>query len=590
MSTPINILSLRWRVAILVIVLAGSVNAYTRIVEQRFYSQEEQLIEEDLRFPANVIGVGQGAGTAADYDSFINGTVALYFDDSLDEEAYVAAQIPHTRSPGSDLELHFHWSPTTTGSGNVTWCVEYVQANINGTFPSSTTTICVSDPADGVIHKHQMSYEIVVNGSNITYSNMFLFRIYRDANSASDTYASDAALLEFDIHYFIDNTLWVDHYSAGAGASFDYADYFDQGLNTTDNATFAEICITGTGTCLNNLSISATPGGSDTQIQFNDNGAFNGTGNFYYDKSTDILYAPKYTFYAGDTDSGLYWEGGNQIAFAAGGTLWFHITPGTIYTKDNAVFASGGGNAAAPGITFTLDTDTGIYRNVSNVLGLAAGGKEIMKISDTGGTEAVHILPAGPGEKGLVIRDYPLQTANLLEFQDYVGAQMTYVDYLGHLSIGAYSFPTTDYALMFNGYELQRVGGAQYAYRGLSSAWASGYGNNYTISSYRPYFHIFTNGENTPVLSLAPNREVGINIGNSQPTAQLDVRSYHPQEEAAVFRGAASQTDNIIEVQNNTGSIKFAIKPGGNWTVEAFDSPGTYMNCGVNAAGKIVCS
>jgi microcystin-dependent protein len=42
------------------------------------------------------------------------------------------------------------------------------------------------------------------------------------------------------------------------------------------------------------------------------------------------------------------------------------------------------GSAAAPGITFASDTDTGLYRKSANVIGVAAGGSEVATIGTTG--------------------------------------------------------------------------------------------------------------------------------------------------------------------------------------------------------------
>jgi len=57
------------------------------------------------------------------------------------------------------------------------------------------------------------------------------------------------------------------------------------------------------------------------------------------------------------------------------------------------------GTAAAPGVTFGSDTDTGFFRKTTNTMGIAAGGVEIGTIDGTGIADAngnyISAIPAG---------------------------------------------------------------------------------------------------------------------------------------------------------------------------------------------------
>lgn len=152
---------------------------------------------EDLRFPASAVKV-TGSLNLPYWDSFIDGTQALWFEQG--DQVFAIAQIPHARKNGTDLLFHFHWTgiEKETEPVNVTWCVEYTNANIEAIF-GRTITRCVNDTYDGVPFKHHMTDQINVSGFNVTESAIYNMRLYRD----NDDYEQvDIILLEFDIHYY----------------------------------------------------------------------------------------------------------------------------------------------------------------------------------------------------------------------------------------------------------------------------------------------------------------------------------------------------------------------------------------------------
>jgi len=159
----------------------------------------ENTVEEDIRFPASVIKVA-GASNIPGWDSTNFG---YDFSSSTMEQAFFTAQMPHARKAGTNIKPHFHWQTSNNNAGNVVWCIEYSWANIDGSFPS-TTTQCVTDSSQRDSTKHLMTSEIIISGTGKTYSSQLKGRIYRDATNAADTYGSDALLLEFDIHYYLD--------------------------------------------------------------------------------------------------------------------------------------------------------------------------------------------------------------------------------------------------------------------------------------------------------------------------------------------------------------------------------------------------
>jgi len=156
--------------------------------------------EEDLRFPASVLNI-RGSSNTPSWSSYLGNTQALSFSSSTMEQVFASVQLPHNRVYYSDLEPHFHWSPSNNNNGSVVWCLEYTCANIGDLFPA-TQTQCIEDQADNQENYHLMT-EMIHIENDLIYSAMCNLRMYRDTTNSSDTFNGDVYLLEFDIHYFI---------------------------------------------------------------------------------------------------------------------------------------------------------------------------------------------------------------------------------------------------------------------------------------------------------------------------------------------------------------------------------------------------
>jgi len=103
--------------------------------------------------------------------------------------------------------------------------------------------------------------------------------------------------------------------------------------------------------------------------------------------------APAYTF-ASDPDTGIYRVGANDIGVATNGTLAFDVSATAATSALPLVLPVG--SAAAPAGTFTGDTDTGIYRVGANDIGISAGGTLRFDVSATAATLALPlVLPVG---------------------------------------------------------------------------------------------------------------------------------------------------------------------------------------------------
>jgi len=162
-----------------------------------------QIKWDDLRVPAQNTRLNP-AVVKPDFDVFIGQTRTFLFDPASTESVHFSVQIPHSYKLGTNLLPHVHWAPTDATTGTVTWKLEYTIANVDGTFPT-TTVLSVSDVSDEVAFKHQFADLGDITGTAIdNVSTMLICRLFRDVGDGDD-YASDAALLEIDFHFQLDD-------------------------------------------------------------------------------------------------------------------------------------------------------------------------------------------------------------------------------------------------------------------------------------------------------------------------------------------------------------------------------------------------
>lgn len=154
---------------------------------------------DDLRFPAQAVNP---PGAVSDPDvSAEDG--CLLFDAGSVEVIFIAAQMPHGWISGTPMRPHVHWCKTTSAAGDVVWGMKYRWAAPGQTFTAwsssySLSTASIGD-ADTANHHALASFPLLtLRGQSST---MILFEIARIADSEDDTYAADAKLLEFDLHY-----------------------------------------------------------------------------------------------------------------------------------------------------------------------------------------------------------------------------------------------------------------------------------------------------------------------------------------------------------------------------------------------------
>jgi len=103
---------------------------------------------------------------------------------------------------------------------------------------------------------------------------------------------------------------------------------------------------------------------------------------------TGVLSSLGITF-SGDLDTGFYQPGENNIGLVTGGQEWFRLDGNglmgpqgvLISTINNVQIRAWVGTASTPGLTFSGDDDTGIFRASDNNMAFVSGGIEHMRIT-----------------------------------------------------------------------------------------------------------------------------------------------------------------------------------------------------------------
>lgn len=90
---------------------------------------------------------------------------------------------------------------------------------------------------------------------------------------------------------------------------------------------------------------------------------------------------PSIIFSSSDTNTGLYYIGADSFGFSAGGTL--RMTVSDVVTVGTTLVVSGLTGSVVPSISFSGDSDTGIYNPNTDIIGMSTGGVERFRIATT---------------------------------------------------------------------------------------------------------------------------------------------------------------------------------------------------------------
>jgi hypothetical protein len=163
------------------------------------------------------------------------------------------------------------------------------------------------------------------------------------------------------------------------------------------------------------------------------------------DASTET--APAYTF-TGDTNTGMFSEEADEINFTMGGSRKITFDPSGITMNSGQIFGRSTQVANSPAYSIGGDSDSGMFRADSDVIGISTGGVERIRFAAAG---QLGIGGANYGTDGQVLTSTGASTAPAWE------------DAGGGDSAGALGNPTVMDSTSQKFNANQRIGGGTYA-------------------------------------------------------------------------------------------------------------------------------
>ena len=127
---------------------------------------------------------------------------ALLFENSTTDGYKIRfnCQITHKYAEGENIEFHLHIGNNSATSGNSVFKLTYEWANMEGTFPTATST-STTVAIDGTDGKHQVEEVIAsITGTSKEISSILLCTLERVADDASDTFGEDIYVIGLDFH------------------------------------------------------------------------------------------------------------------------------------------------------------------------------------------------------------------------------------------------------------------------------------------------------------------------------------------------------------------------------------------------------
>ena len=126
-------------------------------------------------------------------------------------ETWSTIHILHDYRAGTKIFPHIHWAHNNaTPSGDVKWQIEYSisKGHSGGVFPAATTVSLIQTAgAQYTHHLIETSTADAIPATEVEPDSVIMFRIFRDSGDGEDTFADDAFLLYFDIHFQSNLTL-----------------------------------------------------------------------------------------------------------------------------------------------------------------------------------------------------------------------------------------------------------------------------------------------------------------------------------------------------------------------------------------------
>ena len=157
-------------------------------------------VYDDIIISASNLHPGSSAPA---FVEFVAPVHTMSFVNANTDMAYGSFEIPHDYKEGSAIEIHLHWAPSSTDTGDCVWKFNGVWAGMEqGAFvalPDGELT--ATDAGGGVAKAHQYASFGSIAGTNHKIGDIIAFELKRPAG---DGFTGDAFLLSIGAHYQID--------------------------------------------------------------------------------------------------------------------------------------------------------------------------------------------------------------------------------------------------------------------------------------------------------------------------------------------------------------------------------------------------
>lgn len=143
-------------------------------------------------------------GAPSPLEAVIDRFSVLQFSGSGDEETvYTSFNVPSDWENGSNIEVYFYWSPTTSGAGDVLWQFTWKAIGLesNEILSSPSVSASVLDSTQLLKDELLKTNSITISGSILSVDDYVGLSLYRNPNHVSDTYTDLASLVLIKIEY-----------------------------------------------------------------------------------------------------------------------------------------------------------------------------------------------------------------------------------------------------------------------------------------------------------------------------------------------------------------------------------------------------
>jgi hypothetical protein len=156
-------------------------------------------VYDDIIIQASNLRVGTSPPA---FVAFQNSIFGSSFVNDNSDIVYGSFEIPHGYKEGTDLEIHLHWSPSSTNTGNCVFNFAYTLAGMGSATFGAEQTKTLTQAGSGTINRHQyMTGNTLISGVGVGIGTIIAFALSRPTG---DAFSGDAFVHSIGIHYEID--------------------------------------------------------------------------------------------------------------------------------------------------------------------------------------------------------------------------------------------------------------------------------------------------------------------------------------------------------------------------------------------------